>query len=1215
MTIENTTSLIIALKGTTNIEDDGHIIRFGDKANLDTFRRLAADKLGIIGDISDIQFLNTEGKLLDSIDAIRNQQVAYIDVKQHIKETIPGPASLPFVGSLYELLPNITEGLHRQFEIHGPLVEVNILGRKVINTNDPAIAEVLVKESEYFTKKVSTSSLNEIKAFGGQGLFTTDTDEMDWKLAHKLLMPAFSPRAIKVYQKEMGIITQQTIKILEQFAPTEPVEIIDWTTNLTFETIGRIGFGYEFNLLSSRDQPPNEFIDAMGYCLKQALQRMQQAQFMKRLPLEANRKFDRSVKLMHDVVGSVIAERKNSSDASNMDKDLLGFMLNARDEHNLGLSDENIRDQVTTFLIAGHDTTANTLAWTLYELARHPDIQNKVLQEIADNHITWDTLPSSEQISNLKYIHQVIKEVLRLYPPVRVLTKYCKEDCIVPGGYKIKAGANCNVNVYSLHHNEAIYPDNYRFDPDRWTPEEEQKRSRFAWLPFSTGPRGCIGMAFALQEAKTVLAMLLNRFEFRYEGPEIQYDPKMATTKPMDLKMTIHPRENFPETGAEVPPPKTADDMENKKTTASLPVLSPTASAAASKIKLPPITFLFGTQTGTAQDYANQLAKQAKNFGFENVTLCEMDKWKVIKDGQFVSDDQSKRLDKELVIICTATYNGQPPDSAEQFNKFLDQKLLKEGHGSLLKGLSFAVFGLGNKNWRTYQAFPIKVINSLEELGADQFFTSGEGDVDKDMDSVFNEWCAHFWTHTLDNYGLAASESNSVVPAAASTVSNQKTAVKVKFIQPSDTEAWNVAEKNCYGEPKAMLQANYELQKDNSPRSTRHIEIDISKLKSSVEGDDDDGRLLYHAGDHLEVMPENDPSAVETVALRFGWILDSVFQIDQDTISDVSPRSLAANIKGPCTIRNMLRYYADITSPPSRAVLGCFSAQLKLVAPETAATFEKLLMPDTNQQDLYPEFIKKYRTLMDLQVAYPQVNQLDLGQFLAAVPVIQPRRYSIASSPLVHPQSVHLTVGVVDDVVNEKHYFGLASHFLKQGTEGHMLRASLKSSKNTFSLPKDPRVPLILIAAGTGFAPFRGFLQERKAHMEGGQEVGKVVLFFGCRRNDQDYIYEKELQEYVQDGVLSKLHVAFSRSIEESPKKYVQHEILSNAAEVWHMLYPREGLPAAVYICGSGAMSRDVRRTFCTMATSFGMASDNEEAEKVIDQLMDDKRYLCDVWG
>ncbi|KAG1121884.1 hypothetical protein G6F37_014158 [Rhizopus arrhizus] len=107
----------------------------------------------------------------------------------------------------------------------------------------------------------------------------------------------------------MGIIAQQTMRIFEQYRPDEPVEILEWTTNLTFETIGRIGFGYEFNLLVDRDQEQNAFIEAMGYCLRQAVQRMQQAAFVKQLPIEANRRFDRSVRLMHEVVENVIREQ------------------------------------------------------------------------------------------------------------------------------------------------------------------------------------------------------------------------------------------------------------------------------------------------------------------------------------------------------------------------------------------------------------------------------------------------------------------------------------------------------------------------------------------------------------------------------------------------------------------------------------------------------------------------------------------------------------------------------------------------------------------------------------------------------------------------------------------------------------------------------------------------------------------------------------------
>lgn len=236
----------------------------------------------------------------------------------------------------------------------------------------------------------------------------------------------------------MGLIAQQTIALFEKFSPEEPVELLKWTTNLTFETIGKIGFGYDFNLLKEKDAEPHPFIEAMGYCIKAIYIRFKQSGFMKNLPLEQNRKFDREAKLMNAIVEEVIAERKNNPDVKDNEKDLLGFMLNACGEHNLGLSDESIRGQAITFLIAGHETISATLAFSFYEIARNRDIQQKILQEIANAGITHDKLPTSEQIGLLKYMRMLLKEVLRLYPPVGNLARYCIKDCILPGGYLLK---------------------------------------------------------------------------------------------------------------------------------------------------------------------------------------------------------------------------------------------------------------------------------------------------------------------------------------------------------------------------------------------------------------------------------------------------------------------------------------------------------------------------------------------------------------------------------------------------------------------------------------------------------------------------------------------------------------------------------------------------------------------------------------------------------
>lgn len=216
----------------------------------------------------------------------------------------------------------------------------------------------------------------------------------------------------------------------------------------------------------------------------------------------------------------------------------------------------------------------------------------------------------------------------------------------------------------------------------------------------------------------------------------------MATVKPKDFLVNILPRTDMPQpnTTASSTPTTTNTNAHSSSTTsrpAAIPQVDINASRTAD-IKFPPITFLYGSQTGTAQDYAAQLASQARGFGFDKVTFCEMDKWNVLETGKY--NPPSSSSPQELVVISTATYNGQPPDCAERFSAFITEKTKQDGNEDLLRGLQFAVFGVGNRNWRTYQAFPRKVNEGLDQLGAERFFSCGEGNADKDIDADFNEW-------------------------------------------------------------------------------------------------------------------------------------------------------------------------------------------------------------------------------------------------------------------------------------------------------------------------------------------------------------------------------------------------------------------------------------------------------------------------------------------
>lgn len=531
----------------------------------------------------------------------------------------------------------------------------------------------------------------------------------------------------------------------------------------------------------------------------------------------------------------------------------------------------------------------------------------------------------------------------------------------------------------------------------------------------------------------------------------------------------------------------------------------------------------------------------------------------------------------------------------------------EQGESKCLEGLLYTVFGCGNQNWHTYQSFPIKVDSMLEELGAERFFIAGQGDADSQIDSHFQEWSAHFWVRTLQYYGLdTSSPSNPVVPGVP-VLDGTDFKVLLKYIPVNETEKWRIALENKNIPANATVSTIRELQNTRlSNRSTCHIDFDVSKVTPlSTE-------KLYEPGDHLEIMPENNENLVNDIAIGFGLVLDSVFEVSPDSLDDLSPRSLAATIKGPCTVRNALKYYADLSSPPSRNMLGIFAKQLQAIAPEIAATFESLTTPGVDGEDRYPKFIAQHRTLLDLQRGFPQVKQLELDQFLAVITVMQTRRYSIASATSVQRNIASITVGVVNDTVNGNTYPGLASSYLSKLQANSPVRMSFRSAKNTFNLPENHKIPLILIAAGTGLAPFMGFLQERSVQ----KDAAPCVVYYGCRHPDQDYIYKDELAEFVDRKVISNLEIVYSRLDSGSPKKYVQHAILSQAGIVWQLMHGNKtALPASVYVCGANSMSRCVRSAFENMAQSFGEAQSTQEAKDYINDLTKKRRYNEDTWA
>ncbi|KAJ3018464.1 UNVERIFIED_CONTAM: hypothetical protein HDU68_011143 [Siphonaria sp. JEL0065] len=1182
-----TNKLIVVLAGQEDSwKTNGHTIDVTSHNSLDSLRADVVQRLNI--DSPSVIFTDIHGSPLTSIDEVRTKDIVVVagsSASHASANAIPGPPGSLIFGNLYDVFPDPLNQVRALFNKYGPIVQLSILGVKRPWIAHPKYAEVVGKEGDDYWKRVDGTALSEMKPVGGQGLFTTNGDDPDWALGHKLLMPAFSPRAIKAYAPEMSTLADKLNLIFGEYAETgEKVLINRWMTNFTFETIGKTGFGYDFGLLDSKEAPIHPFIVSMGFCLTEGINRAKSLKIYKTLPLESNRRYERELKSMHKIVEDVIKIRKEQI-AKNLEvpKDLLTYMLTEKTDAGQGMSDSLIRDQVMTFLIAGHETTSNTLAWALFEIDRHPKVLEACLQEIVNVGIS-DEIPTDKQINELRYIDCVLKETLRHHAPVRQIAKESRRDNTLPGGFSVAKGTSVVIAIDALHHNPDVFIDPEVFNPERWTRENEAERSVYSWLPFSQGPRGCIGRQFAMQEAKIGLAKFLRKYRFQTVDPSaVTYDPQNATTSPLNLWMTVSPQ-------TKIPQPNKVVNVTTAKPSATSPTVQPPAvELKPHNAEFPPITLLYGSNSGTSSDFANTIAAKAKKLGATDVVVSGLDEYLSKLAGR-VAPAQSDGTDsdsvKHLIVVVTATYNGTPPDNAVQFDKWISTDATVKSQP--LKGVHFAVFGCGNKQWRTYQVFPAKVDTALEALGGTRYVPAGAGDANEDIDGDFAEFTHSLYDTWVSSFGGTALVTQETKPVGITD------GFAIKTIPPNDNN-WKTA-RATDGLFTSTILVNRELQNTAaSKRSTRHLEI-------SVDAE-------YLPGDHLEVAPQNDPGIVDAVAQTLGLALEATFvPIEIDAGSLASTRSIAGSLTVgvPVNLRYILTHRADLLGPPTRLLVSLFAKKLEQVDATAADALNFLIAPSSKKE--FDGFIKKHRTILDLLEAYPKVNDVSLEEFLCAVSAIVPRRYSIASSPLVLKDRVSLAVGVVEDVdaLTNKVYHGQSSGFFKRsgGLENVKLVASIKSCKDSFRPPEDVQTPLLMVCAGTGLAPFMGFLQDRKARGFVAP-TAETHLFFGCR-NEDDYIYRQDLEGYEKEGVLSKVHVAFSRS-KNQRKKYVQHLVVDEGVLIWNLLNERGG---RLYVCGAaGGMAKDVRNALVKVVVQIGGIPETDASAWL------ESRYIEDVWG
>ena len=1072
-------------------------------------------------------------------------------------DLIPQPARLPLIGNLKELDPRAPlQSLVRLARQFGPIFRMDLPGRKLVVLSGADLVEEVCDETRF--DKLISAGLKKVRTFTGDGLFTSWTFEPNWKKAHGILLPNFSLAAMQGYLPQMIDLAEQLTAKWARLNSDDVIDVPDDMTRLTLDTIGLCGFDYRFNSFYREDAHP--FVQAMIRTLGEALLQSNRLRIQEAVLFRAHRRQSDDIAYMNAVVDRLITERRADPEALATKHDLLNHMLTGHDKQTgERLDDVNIRYQILTFLIAGHETTSGLLSFATYFLLKHPEALAKAYAEV-DQVLGPDLEipPTYAQIRKLTYLNQVLKESLRLWPTAPAFSLYPREDTTIGGRYPLVKGDNVLVLLPMLHRDRAVWGDDAEvFNPDRFTPERERQLPPNAYKPFGNGQRACIGQQFAIQEATLVLAMVLRQFEL-IDHTNYQLHIKEALTiKPEGFTIKVRPRKRSARTAA----PSRPAAVSPAQAAADAAITAPTGHAT-------PLLVLYGSNMGTAEGIAQRIAADGRANGF-SATASAL-------------DDYTRKLPTEgALIVVASSYNGAPPDNAARFYEWLEDPAL--GATERLDGVRYAVFGCGDHNWAsTYQAVPKRIDELLKARGATRIYSRGEADAADDFDGQFAAWYRPFWSAVAQAIGIELE-----VEAPRS-----RPALKVELMPAGDDIPFAAA----YSARPMAVVTNRELQtcEGGGPpaRSTRHIELELP------EG------VTYHAGDHLGVIPQNRPPAVARVIDRFK--LDSQARIIiRREAAGVSHLPLDL----PIRLVDLLTSYVELQETATRD-------QIKALAEKTPCPPERTRLVGLSGSDgasavtYRDEVLGKRLAVLDLLEQSPSCG-LTFDEFLGMLPPLRPRYYSISSSPLTDKRIASITVAVVNAPARSGRglYSGVASSYLAALPPGSIVHGFVRPPGSPFRPPLDPQTPMIMVGAGTGLAPFRGFLQERAALKEQGSAVGPSLLFFGCRHPCEDFLYESELRDY-EDRGLSKLVSAFSR-MEGQPKCYVQHSIITHAEEVWNLV--AQG--AIIYVCGDAArMAPDVSAAFRDVYRAKAGA-DETQAESWLSELRSTSRYVEDVWA
>ncbi|KAL6719188.1 hypothetical protein ACLMJK_003425 [Lecanora helva] len=628
----------------------------------------------------------------------------------------------------------------------------------------------------------------------------------------------------------------------------------------------------------------------------------------------------------------------------------------------------------------------------------------------------------------------------------------------------------------------------------------------------------------------------------------------------------------------------------------------------------------YGSQTGTAEDYASRLSKEgSQRFGLKTMT-ADLEDYDYANLDTFPED--------KIAMFVLATYGeGEPTDNAVDFYEFITGEDVSFSNGGgvddkPLKNLTFITFGLGNNTYEHYNSMVRLVNKALVKLGAQRIGNPGEGDDGAGtMEEDFLAWKEPMWAEMKETIGLEEREAVYEPVFSITEREDLNADANEVYLGEPNKNHLEGSQRGPYNSHNPYIAPIVESREifTVKDRNCLHMEIDV---KGS--------NITYQTGDHIAVWPTNAGKEVDRFMNILG-LLDKRHQV-------ITVKALDSTAKvpfpTPTTYDAAVRYHMEICGPVSRQ----FVASLAAFAPNETAKAEITRLG--NDKDYFSdkiagEYLNIAQVLQKVEPNYKWTN-VPFTLLIEGINKIQPRYYSISSSSLVQKDKISITA-VVEEIRipgSDNIVKGVTTNYLlalKQKQHGdpnpdpHGLTYAITGPRNkydgihvpvhvrhsNFKLPSDPSKPIIMVGPGSGVAPFRGFIQERAAQRNNGDVVGQTVLFYGCRKPSEDYLYKDEWDHYKKAlGPAFSLFTAFSR--ETNKKVYVQHRLQENAALINELL---EKEKANFYVCGDAAnMAREVNIILGKIISEQRGIS-LEKGEEIVKNMRSSNQYQEDVWS